>query len=180
MCLLRMVVVNMHNKGFSLIEIIVAVGLFTVVAMLTVGSLFILTSAEKRVASVQANQDNIRFTMELMSREIRTGDGAFYSISPGCRPSCFSFELPTGEVVEYTLDSGRIFRQVNSGSPYAITGSEVSIEILSFDLKAADPYGDDIQPHVTIALKGVAQKNTPNATTLNVQTSITPLLINVY
>lgn len=169
----------MRNQGFSLIEIIVAVGLFTVVAMLAVGSLFILTSAEKRVASVQSNQDNMRFAMELMSREIRTGDGAFYSDL--CGASCFEAKIGTGETVRYTLGAGRIMRQI-IGDPlaHAITGPEVSIEKLNFALRAANPYSDDIQAHVTIVLEGVAQKDTPNAVTLNLQTSVTPLRINAY
>lgn len=163
------------TRGFSLIEIIVAVGVFTVVAMLTVGSLLILTAAEKRVASVQINQDNIRFAVDLMSREIRTSNGADYSDE--CGTSCLTVRLADGNLVTYSLVGTRLMRQVEGLEAHAITGPDVSIEIFSVAVKSPD-YSDNVQAHVTFAIKGVAQKNTPNETDLYVQTSITPLALN--
>ncbi|MEK7649926.1 MAG: prepilin-type N-terminal cleavage/methylation domain-containing protein [Patescibacteria group bacterium] len=181
----------MKTRGFSLIEIIVATGVFTVVAMLTVGSLFILTSAEKRVASIQANQDNVRFSMIEMTREIR--NGAHYAIcSGGTFGDCFRLRNADGVEVDYKISSDPatdcsigavnncVLRAVGGGAFNPITGSDVKIERLNFYLKGADGLFPDenVQARVTIVLQGIAQEGTPNQTEIDIQTTISMLQID--
>ncbi len=76
------------KRGFSLLELIVAIGVFSVVATMATGSLFILFKAQQKAVNVQAVQDNIRFGLETMAREIRTG--VEFQNCPG-DTSCFQF-----------------------------------------------------------------------------------------
>ena len=68
--------------GFTLLEMIVAVGVFAVLASLSVGSLLMLTGAQKKAASLQSIQDNLRFALEAMSKDIRFGDQYYCSNNP--------------------------------------------------------------------------------------------------
>lgn len=61
------------KRGFSLIEMLVAVALFASVAIVAIGSVVILIQGQKKSFFVQTNQDNVRFAIEAISREIRTG-----------------------------------------------------------------------------------------------------------
>ncbi len=63
----------MHYQGFSLLELIVAVGLFAVVATIAIGALLAISKAGKKAFYIQTNQDNVRFTLETIAREARTG-----------------------------------------------------------------------------------------------------------
>ncbi len=64
---------KINRQGFSLLELIVAVGVFSVVATIAVGALLSISKAGKKAFYIQVNQDNLRFTLETIAREARTG-----------------------------------------------------------------------------------------------------------
>ncbi len=169
---------NIKTRGFSLIEIIVSVGVFTVVAMLTVGSLLILTSAEKRVASAQINQDNLRFAMIEMTREIR--NGIKYKLCGVAGDlTCFQFKNSNGKPAQYRLDGNAVEYSTDGGSNFnKITGSDIKIDRLEFKLAGADST-DNIQSRVTIVLRGVVKADTPHETAINLQTTISMLKLDI-
>lgn len=76
---------NKNNKGFTLLEMIVSMGIFTIVAVIAVGSLVRITSLNRQAQSLQAATNNINYILESMSREMRVGsdfhcvDGAVYN-----------------------------------------------------------------------------------------------------
>jgi prepilin-type N-terminal cleavage/methylation domain-containing protein len=61
-------------KGFTLLEMIVAVGVFSVAAVLGVSSYLALTAAQKKALTLQSVQDNLRFAIETMASDIRAGN----------------------------------------------------------------------------------------------------------
>ena len=164
------------KNGFSLIEMLVAISIFTFVALLTVGSLLILTAAEKRISGIQSAQDNLRFAMEAITREARIGIDHTGSDSSGgpCvgNPSCLSFENVAGENVVYQLLGGAIKKQVDGGVYNALTSPEITIEKLTFNLKGEEGIPDFHQPRVTIIVDAIAHKGTKNETKMNIQTTV--------
>ena len=61
------------QAGFSLIEMIVSLGLFSVVATVAVGSFLVILAANKQLQTEQSVLTNLSFAIDGMSREIRTG-----------------------------------------------------------------------------------------------------------
>jgi len=61
------------KTGFTLIEIIVSLAIFSVVAVIAVGALVRVTSANRQAQAIQSGVNNISFIMDSISREIRTG-----------------------------------------------------------------------------------------------------------
>ena len=70
------------GAGFTLLEMIVAVGVFALLTSLSVGSLLMLTGTQKKAASLQSIQDNLRFALEAISKDIRFGDQYYCSDNP--------------------------------------------------------------------------------------------------
>lgn len=62
-----------EQHGFTLIEIIVALGLFAVVGVVAVGTIMRVVDANKKAQTLRLTVDNINFTLESMSRELRVG-----------------------------------------------------------------------------------------------------------
>lgn len=62
-----------YRSGFSLIEIIVSLGLFAVIVTMSVGSLLALLGANSQTRDDQAVLTNLSFILDSMTREIRTG-----------------------------------------------------------------------------------------------------------
>lgn len=59
--------------GFTLIEMIVSLGLFSIVITVSVGALLVLIATNEQLQAEQSVMTNLSFALDSMSREIRTG-----------------------------------------------------------------------------------------------------------
>lgn len=64
---------TVSNNGFTLLEMIVSIGVFALVAVIAVGSLVKITGLNRRTNSLQSAMTNINFALEAMTREMRFG-----------------------------------------------------------------------------------------------------------
>jgi prepilin-type N-terminal cleavage/methylation domain-containing protein len=62
-----------NQSGFTLIEMIVSLGVFSVVATTSVGAMLVLISTNQQLQSEQSVMTNLAFALDTMTREIRTG-----------------------------------------------------------------------------------------------------------
>ncbi len=62
-----------HNQGFSLIEMIVALGIFSIVVTTAVGSLIVVINNNQKLQAEQSAMTNLAFALDSMTREIRMG-----------------------------------------------------------------------------------------------------------
>src|SRR3990167_4918000 len=73
------------NAGFTLVEMIVAVGLFSLVMLVSVGALLALTGANRKAQALQSVMNNLNIALDGMVRSIRMGSN--YSCDGGnCDP----------------------------------------------------------------------------------------------
>ncbi len=61
------------QRGFTLIEMIVSLGIFSIVSTMTVGSLLVLISGNQQLQGEQNAMTNLAFAIDSMTREMRTG-----------------------------------------------------------------------------------------------------------
>ena len=66
---------RLHKKqsGFTLIEMIVSLGVFSVVITIAVGALLVLIATNQQLQAEQSVMTNLSFALDSMTREIRTG-----------------------------------------------------------------------------------------------------------
>ena len=68
-----------NNRAFTLVEIIVALGIFSIVAVVALGALVKIISANKKAQTLQTSITNLNYALEAMSREMRTGSNFYCS-----------------------------------------------------------------------------------------------------
>jgi prepilin-type N-terminal cleavage/methylation domain-containing protein len=68
---------NRTQAGFTLIEMIVSLGIFSVVMTIAVGSLLVLIFNNQKLQGEQSVMTNLAFALDGMTREIRTGTHYF-------------------------------------------------------------------------------------------------------
>ena len=97
------------SKGFSLVELIVAVGLFDIVMSLATGAYLIMISVNRQAQGLATGIDNLSFALESMARTIRTGTN--YQCTTG-NPCTVSNGLPftvtnsdTGVALNYSYSA---------------------------------------------------------------------------
>jgi type II secretory pathway pseudopilin PulG len=181
-----------HHRcaGFTLIDMLVSVGIFTATVTIGVGAAMASINANQKAQSIQLVMNNLSFALEHMARNIRTG--ITYHCDVGFLPldtprncttgaSSFAFEdraLGSGDTVAFKLDSGRIEKSVD-GAPFApITAPEVVIETLRFHVTGALK-GDDLQPRVTIVLQGYAKTGNDERTDFDIQTTVSQRVMDL-
>lgn len=72
---------NVLRSGFTLIEIVVAVGIFSVLVVIIVGIFSRFIFVQRRDIAEQKLQEDLRFSLELFNREARTAYGTTFSAS---------------------------------------------------------------------------------------------------
>src|SRR3989338_9611363 len=100
------------SSGFTLIELIVAVGLFAVVMLISVGALMSLVSANRKAQALQSVINNLNITLDGMVRSIREGSDYQCGSQPVTDPDCseggssITFVSHDGQTIVYAYDAG--------------------------------------------------------------------------
>ncbi len=184
-------------RGFTLVEMIVAVAVFSIVMTVSVGALLALVDANRKAQSLKSVIDNLNFAVENMSRNIRVGtryhcDASVFPTGAIDAPqncpaggALLAFEAHDGDPssssdqVVYRFRGSSIERSLDGGTSFLpITAPEVSISNLTFYLTGASG-SDSIQPLVTITMHGTAGVNDRTRTEFNLQVTVSQRLIDV-
>ncbi len=187
--------------GFTLVEMLVSLALFTIIATMSVGTLLVLIGGNGRVVDEQTSLTTLSFALDSMTREIRTGSEYYcgsvtqvtaatvYNSAAAVR-NCtggsdagFSFreagESITGGAsarrIAYYFEEDTLWRKVGNGTPEPIVTNDVKIVDARFVVTGTTPLGtstDIVQPSVTITID--AQASTSDSVkTFTLQSTVT-------
>lgn len=167
--------------GFTLVEMIVSLGLFTIILFAAMSSFLTLINADRKSRTTQVAMDNLNFALEDMSRRIKTGyayDCDMLGGSTDCPNGAmmFNFTDQNGvDKVTYKLNDGKIERNVRPigqvGAYVPATAPEITINSLKYIVNGTTS-GDGVQPYVTILIKGTTNINSVTSS-FNIQTTAT-------
>lgn len=161
-------------RGFTLVEMIVSLGLFTIIMFIATSAFLSIVNTDRKARSVRVAADNLNLALEDMSRRIKTGTGygcGGASVPTDCPSGASSFSFTdqaTTTRTTYTLSGGAILREGQRA-----TSPEITITRLTFIVRGA-PAGDNIQPSVLVLVDGALLPSPGIATTtFKIQTLIT-------
>ncbi len=158
---------NLQKKrGYTLVELIVSVGLFALVMTLAAGAYLLMIGINHQVQGIATGINNLSFALEDMTRSIRTGTG--YSSATG---SSFSFTDANGQLVTYSIASSAI-RETKSNVTSSLTDPSVTITSLMF-YPVGTTRGDAEQSRVTMIVSGTVSSGPGRTEPFTVQTGAT-------
>ena len=156
------------NSGFTLVEIMVAVSIFSIVMVVSLGSILAVLDANKKSQTLRSVMDNLNFSLESMTKDIRFGEnyhcgtGGTVTLPLDCPSgdSTLNLKITDGSQVVYKLvgdgvTSGRVVKTFG-GTDYDVTSPDVVIQDLKFRVLGSSAYsgGNLSQPKVIIIVKG--------------------------
>ncbi len=185
---------NLHSKkvrrgehslrGFTLIELIVSLGLFMVVVSISGSAVYTMAETNRKVQSIQLTMDNLNLAMEDMSRTMRTGSryfcnptlpftGSSQGNDCGVADDSIGFISASGVRVVYQLNSARLEKSVDGGLNFIpVTDQKLSVDNLSFYVLGA--VGGTVQPRVVISITATAGNSASGeSNTFTLQTTVT-------
>lgn len=176
-------------RGYTLIEVIVALSIFGVVMAISGGSLISVLHANNEARATQIVMNNMNFVLEEMSRQIRLGSehDCGNQNNPGSNTSSpdtdcsgggyyIEFISSVGDTIAYRINGTQIEKQVNAGPFLALTAPEVTINSLKFFVRNTDPT-DNEQPQIMIVVDGEATEGRQRSHFI-VQTTLTQRLLD--
>lgn len=178
------------DRGFTLVEVIVSIAIFTVVVTVAmVGLLSVLDASRESRAQADA-VDNLNFVVDDMIRRIRTGydfdcaeggncpNGAdeFSFASSEVNDSDGSNPTVTYELGEHSNGKGRIDRTISTdGDTVAMTSPNVDVTNLTFYVTGTGT-GDNQQSRVMILIEAEVGEGDV-LETFSLQTTVTQRLL---
>lgn len=168
------------NKGFTLIEMMVAVSLFAVVMTISVGALLALVDANRKAQALQSVMNNLNVALDGMVRNIRMGvsyhcddvnetNKTVLSTRADCTSggALLAFEAfgnsstDTGDQWVYWAENGRLYRSIDGrDNALPLTAPEVEIDSFAVFVTGAEGVlnadGDTVQPKVVFSVQGTA------------------------
>jgi len=164
------------KRGFTLIEIMVSIAIFTIIITTGIGALVSVLNSYKVSQSEKKVHDSLNYTLESMTREIRLGkdyyagadsDGSDQgSIQDGTNVDSLGLNTADGRgYVVYYLDNEVLMIRRSGATPAALNGvqaltdsDQISISNVRFTVIGTDPLSnaDYIQPLVWLQVQATA------------------------
>lgn len=191
--------VTKNQRGFFLVELIVAVFVFSLVMTLSVGSLVVGIDSNKKTQTLKSVLNNLDIALDTMTKAIAVGTKyhcGSTSQNPPSPQDCddggnavtflFNEDLNNNglrdDTITYSFETdengdGYISRTVRSQTGSAetvrMTAPEVNIQDMKFFVTGSTP-SDSLQPKVTLVIHGTSPAGPRNSpTSFMVQTTIT-------
>ena len=168
-----------RREGFTLIEILVAIGILMILITMGTGGLAQVVGYHRQTQALQKSMNDLNFVMESMSRHIRFGTN--YECTKTVAGKCEGIETDFENVqrIRYATrienGIGYVLQRQRQGSSWEdrwVTSPEnVDIRRLNFYVEGTDA-DDDIHPRVTIVMEGVVTTGPDREADFTLQTTV--------
>ncbi len=193
---LRIANKKMGDGGFTLLEMIISIGLFSVLVIAAIGVILGVSRAQSKAANLQAVLDNVRFSTELITRELRTGTnyqivngkcsdqiGAglqFVSHNRGAAQDRLYYHADTdgdGSAETIMRIAPGDTNGINCDQAQPLTSEQVIVDLFRIELAGAEVGPGDGQPRASLSIRVSARDPKLGADTMmNLHTAITQRL----
>lgn len=143
---------KIKQKGMTLAELIVAIGIFVIIVTVAVGIFLSALKANRKIKAQEEILDNARYSLETISKELRMSEivnvtGTFNNLNVTAYKN-----RGNSSPINYYLRTanGRIYKDDTSDSDPAQPITDAGLNVT--DLKFYVSKTDNIQPKVTIMM----------------------------
>ncbi|MFH1656928.1 MAG: prepilin-type N-terminal cleavage/methylation domain-containing protein [bacterium] len=187
----KLQITNNKNAGFTLVEVLVALAIFSIIASLAIGIFVMAMRSQRKILAQQQVLDQVSYAIEYMSRAIRMarkdditiggvsvnclfGDRVNYEITAiGTGHGGIKFRNYNNDCPEFYLQEGQL-REDKNGVDLPLTAPDLTV--ISFEIKDSgwDQY-DTLQPAVTMFLDIEGKEGTK----IQIQTTVSQRNLDV-
>ena len=180
-----------NKKGFTLVELLIAVALFVTIATFAMGAVLAIFDANRNARFSKTVVDNLNISIENMARTVRFGTR--YHCDSGSGSVTFTNDCSTsggsriavlykGETIVYRWNgtiNDPLEISTNSGVSYSpITSPDTKIEYVRFYVNGSS-VGDNSQPYIIAIIKGYVGNRPTLQSDFNIQTMMSQRKLDI-
>lgn len=185
---------SQYSSGFSLIELMVSLTIFSIVITVSIGALFILIDANAKAQALYTATTNLSFAVDNITRNLRMGHDYYCGT--------LSTDLYNGSHLDCSGGSGIAFNREKDGTRvgYRLSGNKIEMNegngwvnitsedvfITKFNIVAVGTAGvystspDAIQPRLSVLIEGYVNNGLDSNTDFRLQTNVVQRTLNYY
>lgn len=171
--------VTIPVRGYSLAELIVAIGIFSMVMLIVMGVYLALISYDRQARATNQLASDFSFALDTMVRNIRTGTDYPLSCNNTVCNS-FAFTDSAGRTVTYGLSEGQLMVTVG-GITSPLTDASITITRLNFYVEGVGTTGAEAvkQPTVQIIVAGSMDTDSGKEVDFTIEAYATQRLLDI-
>ena len=186
-------------RGYTLLELIVSIGLFSMVMLVVMGLYLALISHDRQARATNQLVANLSFGIESMIRNVRTGThytGGTTTVNCTVAGSGtngtftrLTFCDSQDQAMHYRLNStgtigqcsGSAVTTCSDATAIPLTDPRITITSLSFNVRGVGVTGANalVQPQVTVSVRGTMETDAGKTASFVIQTSGTQRLLDI-
>ncbi len=174
-------------RGFTLVEIIVSVGLFSVVMLVSTAAYLTIITLDKEARATNELVVNLSFAVDSISRNIRTGKN--YSCAGVGNGTCsqLTFTDSQNQTVTYLLKGTTVAQcvfpqgdttQCSSSLAVSLTDPRININTLVFTVRGVG-VADLREPQAVMSMRGTMPSARGRTVQFTLQTSATQRYLEI-
>lgn len=159
--------IQKHEHGFTLVEMLVSMALFSIVIVVIMGSILTIVDVNRKSQSLTVVMNDLNFVLESITRTVKTGE--IQDVSDGV----IRVTDQNGRDIRYRWneEEGTIERDVDDNGTNYISLTSDQIEITDADFVLFDN-NDNYQPRLLIAVEGEVTITERIRSAFKIQTSV--------
>jgi prepilin-type N-terminal cleavage/methylation domain-containing protein len=139
------------KKGFTLVEMLIAISIFAVIAISSIGILIVVTQVQVQSSSTAAVTQESQFLLQKLQYSIATASLVDIPTSTATSTLKLRMTSSSSDPMYITLASGTVYLQQGGGALQPLTSKKVSVSGLSFARRANPPGHDAVSVSYTVA-----------------------------
>lgn len=177
------------KKGFTLIELMVSVSIFSIVMMLALGTMLTILDSNRKARTLTEVMNNLNFSIENITRSMKTGvdpsdnDGNVLEVTAIVLEEDVAGDRFRRETIQYRCvdcglpDKRGIIERKDGNEPWvAITSDMVDIAKFNFAVRGTNV---PQQPRTFVLIEGDVKVNDKISSSFQVQTTISQRKLNL-
>ena len=186
-------------RGFSLVELMVSLTIFSVVMTVSIGTLLVLIDANAKAQALYSSMTNMSYVMDSITRNIRTGYDHYCGIptygmqssnlpsgSQDCpitaRQSSIAFNREADDIrIGYRLNGTSIEQKEGTKDWVRVTAADVRVDSFEFTVVGTDDAVNDhdtVQPRISLYIDGKVNNGLETDTDFSLQTTVTGRILD--